>query len=144
MGWYLTDDKGARFAILFLMAMLTLFGFKQIGMSGGGTLAALMMGTTIHNSLAELWCCASFHPPWSFSGCVQAQPPVGGHGYIVGRPWPCRSQHHTLLHSSLVPPVGREGKAVLYGILVPQGHSPGGTGNCSPRLHHAANQEWCV
>merc|ERR1711976_956015 len=31
--------------------MLTLFGFKQIGMSGGGTLAVLMMGTTIHNSI---------------------------------------------------------------------------------------------
>jgi len=53
MCWYLTDDKTARFAILFLMAMLTLFGFKQIGMSGGGTLAVLMMGTTIHNSLSE-------------------------------------------------------------------------------------------
>merc|ERR1712124_212076 len=51
--WYLTEDKTARFAILFLMAMLTLFGFKQIGMSGGGTLAVLMMGTTIHNSLSE-------------------------------------------------------------------------------------------
>merc|ERR1711998_740827 len=51
--WYLTEDKNARFAILFLMAMLTLFGFKQIGMSGGGTLAVLMMGTTIHNSLSE-------------------------------------------------------------------------------------------
>jgi len=51
--WYLTDDKNARFAVLFLMAMLTLFGFKQIGMSGGGTLAVLMMGTTIHNSLSE-------------------------------------------------------------------------------------------
>merc|ERR1711937_767926 len=53
MCWYLTDDKSARFAILFLMAMLTLFGFKQVGMSGGGTLAVLMMGTTIHNSLSE-------------------------------------------------------------------------------------------
>merc|ERR1711998_57721 len=51
--WYLTEDKTARFAILFLMAMLTLFGFKQVGMSGGGTLAVLMMGTTIHNSLSE-------------------------------------------------------------------------------------------
>merc|ERR1711967_200513 len=28
-------------------------GFKQVGMSGGGTLAVLMMGTTIHNSLSE-------------------------------------------------------------------------------------------
>merc|ERR1711998_786399 len=51
--WYLTDDKNARFVALFLVAMLTLFGFKQIGMSGGGTLAVLMMGTTIHNSLSE-------------------------------------------------------------------------------------------
>merc|ERR1712139_663124 len=34
-------------------AMLTLFGFKLIGMSGGGTLAVLMMGTTIHNSLSK-------------------------------------------------------------------------------------------
>merc|ERR1712232_64598 len=50
--WYLTEDKTSRFAIMFLMAMLTLFGFKQIGMSGGGTLAVLMMGTTIHNSLS--------------------------------------------------------------------------------------------
>merc|ERR1712146_686592 len=53
MFWHLTDYKNARFVILFLMAMLTLFGFKQIGMSGGGTLAVLMMGTTIHNSLSE-------------------------------------------------------------------------------------------
>jgi len=53
MSWYLTNDKNARFAILFLMAMLVLFGFKQVGMSGGGTLAVLMMGTTIHNSLSE-------------------------------------------------------------------------------------------
>merc|ERR1712178_102600 len=52
--WYLTEDKTARFAIMFLMAMLTLFGFKQVGMSGGGTLAVLMMGTTIHNSLSEV------------------------------------------------------------------------------------------
>jgi len=51
--WHLTDDKNTRFAILFLMAMLVLFGFKQVGMSGGGTLAVLMMGTTIHNSLSE-------------------------------------------------------------------------------------------
>merc|ERR550514_62036 len=51
--WHLTEDKHARFAMLFLMAMLTLFGFKQIGMSGGGTLAVLMMGCTIHNSLSE-------------------------------------------------------------------------------------------
>jgi NhaP-type Na+/H+ or K+/H+ antiporter len=51
--WHLTEDKNARFAILFLMAMLTLFGFKQVGMSGGGTLAVLMMATTIHNSLSE-------------------------------------------------------------------------------------------
>ena len=35
-----------------LIGMLTLFGFKLIGMSGGGTLAVLMMGTTIHNSLS--------------------------------------------------------------------------------------------
>merc|ERR1712070_997872 len=52
--WRLTDDHNTRFAIMFLMAMLTLFGFKQIGMSGGGTLAVLMMGTTIHNSLSEV------------------------------------------------------------------------------------------
>merc|ERR1711871_479010 len=51
--WRFTDDHSTRFAIMFLMAMLTLFGFKQIGMSGGGTLAVLMMGTTIHNSLSE-------------------------------------------------------------------------------------------
>jgi NhaP-type Na+/H+ or K+/H+ antiporter len=53
MCWQLTDDKNARFVIMFLMATLGLFGFKQIGMSGGGTLAVLMMGTTIHNSLSE-------------------------------------------------------------------------------------------
>jgi len=51
--WHLTEDENSRFAILFLMAMLTLFGFKQVGMSGGGTLAVLMMATTIHNSLSE-------------------------------------------------------------------------------------------
>merc|ERR1712224_822423 len=51
--WCLTEDANVRFAIMFLMAMLTLFGFKQVGMSGGGTLAVLMMGTTIHNSLSE-------------------------------------------------------------------------------------------
>jgi NhaP-type Na+/H+ or K+/H+ antiporter len=49
--WKLTKNPTERFAIMFLMAMLTLFGFKQIGMSGGGTLAVLMMGTTIHNSI---------------------------------------------------------------------------------------------
>merc|ERR1712227_742154 len=54
MCWYLTDDHFNRFAIMFLMAMMGLFGFKQIGMSGGGTLAVLMMGTTIHNSLSEV------------------------------------------------------------------------------------------
>jgi NhaP-type Na+/H+ or K+/H+ antiporter len=48
--WDWTDDTKTRFAILFLTALLTLFGFKQIGMSGGGTLAVLTMGTTIHNS----------------------------------------------------------------------------------------------
>merc|ERR1712070_769307 len=37
--WHLTEDKNARFAILFLLAMLILFGFKQIGMSGGGSLS---------------------------------------------------------------------------------------------------------
>jgi len=51
--WGWTDDTKTRFAILFLTAMLTLFGFKQIGMSGGGTLAVLTMGTTIHNSSSE-------------------------------------------------------------------------------------------
>merc|ERR1712232_1274116 len=52
--WCFTDDKNARFLIMFLMAMLCLFGFKQVGMSGGGTLAVLMMGTTIHNSLSDM------------------------------------------------------------------------------------------
>merc|ERR1712100_535910 len=51
--WCLTEDKNVRFAIMFLVAMLTLFGFKQVGMSGGGTLAVLMMGTTLHNSLEK-------------------------------------------------------------------------------------------
>jgi NhaP-type Na+/H+ or K+/H+ antiporter len=49
--WYLTDDAMARFMMMFLMAMLGLFGFKLVGMSGGGTLAVLMMGTTFHNSI---------------------------------------------------------------------------------------------
>merc|ERR1712118_437286 len=53
LAWTLTDSHNHRFALLFLMAMLTLFGFKLIGMSGGGTLAVLMMGTTIHNSLSK-------------------------------------------------------------------------------------------
>jgi NhaP-type Na+/H+ or K+/H+ antiporter len=51
--WCFTEDKNVRFAIMFLVAMLTLFGFKQVGMSGGGTLAVLMMGTTLHNSLEK-------------------------------------------------------------------------------------------
>merc|ERR1711912_126895 len=71
MCWYLTEDKTARFAILFLMAMLALFGFKQIGMSGGGTLAVLMMGTTIHNSLSE-------------EELETVEKPVGG---ILGMAW---------------------------------------------------------
>merc|ERR1712070_637001 len=71
MSWYLTDDKNARFAILFLMAMLVLFGFKQVGMSGGGTLAVLMMGTTIHNSLSE-------------EELVTVEKPVAG---ILGQAW---------------------------------------------------------
>lgn len=69
--WHLTEDKNARFAIMFLMAMLTLFGFKQIGMSGGGTLAVLMMGTTIHNSLSE-------------EELETVEKPVGG---ILGMAW---------------------------------------------------------
>merc|ERR1712188_239442 len=69
--WYLSDDVNARFAIMFLMAMLTLFGFKQIGMSGGGTLAVLMMGTTIHNSLSE-------------EELTTVEKPVGG---ILGMAW---------------------------------------------------------
>merc|ERR1719230_430555 len=69
--WHLTEDKNARFAILFLLAMLTLFGFKQIGMSGGGTLAVLMMGTTIHNSLSE-------------EELETVEKPVGG---ILGMAW---------------------------------------------------------
>merc|ERR1711998_446189 len=87
MCWYLTDDKGARFAILFLMAMLTLFGFKQIGMSGGGTLAVLMMGTTIHNSLSE-------------EEIVSVEKPVAG---ILGQAWSnvvrCFSSPFLALHS---------------------------------------------
>jgi len=51
--WTLTDSDIVRFAFLFLTALLTLFGFKLVGMSGGGTLAVLMMGTTIHNSLSQ-------------------------------------------------------------------------------------------
>lgn len=51
--WLFTEDKTARFSILFLMAMLSLFGFKLVGMGGGGVLAVLMMATTIHNSLSE-------------------------------------------------------------------------------------------
>jgi len=51
--WCFTEDRVTRFCIMFFMAMLTLFGFKQIGMSGGGTLAVLMMGTSIHNSLTS-------------------------------------------------------------------------------------------
>jgi len=69
--WHLTEDKNARFAIMFLMAMLTLFGFKQIGMSGGGTLAVLMMGTVIHNSLSE-------------EELETVEKPVGG---ILGMAW---------------------------------------------------------
>jgi len=51
--WCFTDDRFTRFLIMFFMAMLTLFGFKQIGMSGGGTLAVLSMGCAIHNSLTQ-------------------------------------------------------------------------------------------
>jgi NhaP-type Na+/H+ or K+/H+ antiporter len=69
--WQLTEDKNARFAIMFLLAMLALFGFKQIGMSGGGTLAVLMMGTTIHNSLSE-------------EELETVEKPVGG---ILGMAW---------------------------------------------------------
>merc|ERR1712226_348028 len=57
--------------IMFLMAMLTLFGFKQVGMSGGGTLAVLMGGTTIHNSLSE-------------EELETVEKPVGG---ILGMAW---------------------------------------------------------
>ena len=51
--WCFTEDHNARFSVLFLIAMLALFGFKLLGHSGGGTLAVLMMGTTIHNSLEK-------------------------------------------------------------------------------------------
>jgi NhaP-type Na+/H+ or K+/H+ antiporter len=51
--WCFTEDDWARFSAMFLVAMLALFGFKMIGMSGGGTLSVLMMGTTIHNSMQK-------------------------------------------------------------------------------------------
>jgi NhaP-type Na+/H+ or K+/H+ antiporter len=51
--WCFTKDDTARFSVMFLVAMLALFGFKMVGMSGGGTLSVLMMGTTIHNSMTK-------------------------------------------------------------------------------------------
>jgi len=49
--WRLTENTAKKSFIVFSMSMLNLFGFKIVGMSGGGTLAVLMMGTTLHNSI---------------------------------------------------------------------------------------------
>lgn len=48
-GWRSTSDKAVRFRFTVSVAMLTLFGFKWIGMSGGGTLAVLTLGATLQN-----------------------------------------------------------------------------------------------
>merc|ERR1712187_407520 len=48
-GWRSISDKAVRFLFTVSVAMLTLFGFKWIGMSGGGTLAVLTLGATLQN-----------------------------------------------------------------------------------------------
>jgi len=52
-GWRLTTNAFERFLMLFLVAMLILFGFKAIDMSGGGTLAVLTCGATLQNSIED-------------------------------------------------------------------------------------------
>jgi len=53
LGWRLTSDKNLRFLLTVSVAMLTLFGFKWIGMSGGGTLAVLTLGATLQNTCQD-------------------------------------------------------------------------------------------
>lgn len=53
LSWRLTPNAGERFLILFLVAMLMLFGFKRIDMGGGGTLAVLTCGATLQNTIAD-------------------------------------------------------------------------------------------
>lgn len=51
--WRITPNVPERFLMLFLVAMLTLFGFKTVGMSGGGTLAVLTCGATLQNTISD-------------------------------------------------------------------------------------------
>jgi len=51
--WRMTSREHERFFILFFMAMMILFGFKQVDMSGGGTLAVVTCGATLQNTIKD-------------------------------------------------------------------------------------------
>jgi len=51
--WQMVSSAQERFALLFLVAMFILFGFKTVGMGGGGTLAVLTCGATLQNTLVD-------------------------------------------------------------------------------------------
>jgi len=51
--WRWARNDYERFFMLFLTALFILFGFKAIGMGGGGTLAVLTCGATLQNSLKD-------------------------------------------------------------------------------------------
>jgi len=54
--WRWARNEYERFFILFLTALFILFGFKTIGMGGGGTLAVLTCGATLQNTLKDADC----------------------------------------------------------------------------------------
>jgi NhaP-type Na+/H+ or K+/H+ antiporter len=52
--WRFASNDTERFVLALFMSMLTLFGFKSIGMGGGGTLAVVTLGATLKNSARVL------------------------------------------------------------------------------------------
>jgi NhaP-type Na+/H+ or K+/H+ antiporter len=52
-GWRCTSSDIERFLLTFLVAMCSLFGFKHIGMGGGGTLAVVTLGATLQNTMQD-------------------------------------------------------------------------------------------
>merc|ERR1711879_570195 len=51
LAWRLTSDAKEQCLLTVAAAMLALFGFRELGMSGGGTLAVLTIGATLHSAI---------------------------------------------------------------------------------------------
>jgi len=52
-GWRYTANTNQRFLLTFLVSLITLFGFKHVGMGGGGTLALVTLGATLQHRVND-------------------------------------------------------------------------------------------